>query len=134
MSTSIGVIGSDLKFASEYILNEASLKSAGVTESDAFMLGQAQSSQEVVLIAATDITVGAASKIIVEIFHSDTKDGSFTLAEKISEFTDTTWGIGAEMLRYVPNSNIKLFCKIKITTNGDQSADKVTCYPVYIAR
>ena len=123
-------IGSeDLKAYGDYIFKDVSLENAGASTSSAFRMGGTHAGIEVKIQAATEIVIAATKTITIEINVDDAEDGSFATNVFSKVLAPQTIAIDDIIAKYIPDVELEeMFAKVVITTDDDQSLDKVNGY------
>lgn len=111
--------------AQDYFFNAQALANAGAVDSTAFKFGGVLGGVELFLKADTEIVVGAGG-LTVELLHSDTEDGTFTVAKQLASFASETVAAEAELAREIAETTVKQWAKVRVTSTEDLSADTVT--------
>ena len=136
MGTAIAsyTIGSEAKFDPDYVFQATALPNADNISSESFKFGKNQSGTELIIVADTEVVVAATKSIVFELLQDVAEDGSYATSKTLATFAPATYAAGTEFVRFVASDDILQFCKVKVTTDDDQSADKITGYLRYISR
>lgn len=134
MARTIGSLTGDLVVGPDVIFDAQALLSSGTVTSSAFKLGESQSSIALKVFANTEITIAATKSIVIALTSSDTEGGSYTAEKTLATYTPATIAAGTELVNFVPGDDIKPWCKLTVTTDDDQTADKVDAYLTMISR
>lgn len=122
-------LGGDVKVYGDYIYNASAMPNNTNASSDAFLFGTNNHRLELVISLDASTAITDTKVLTFELMHCDTVDGSYTSHKVLYTVTGSSTTLSAgELLRYVPETGVKQFCKIKITTTDDLSAKKVTAW------
>lgn len=128
-----GTISADwLQFAPDSILDGQALANAGDTTSDEFMVGYDQGGVAVYVEADTTVDIDSTETLDAYLvtYASEADASAGTVAEQIPFFSVTgsaTYEIGGKIAEYIP-SEVGPWARVKLTTSGDESLDKVNVY------
>ena len=110
-------------------------------ESDVFDLANTQAALKILIYATEgEATLADTKTIKAELLGCDTEDGEFsafdsvTLTGAASSGTEIAADETTPLMRFIPPPDAPKYGKLKITTDSDVSAVKVTAKIGYIAR
>ncbi len=127
------------RYADQYFEKGLTLAASGSpTGENALRVGKHLGSQSLIVSAAGKVTLPAAAKITVDIFESDTKDGTYAIHKTMPGVTLTapsggaTYADGEDLLQIVL-PDCKNFVKIRLTSAAS-AAGTFDLYLDYLAR
>ena len=119
---------------------DKALGNSGAIESETFDMACTQGALKIMLFAVTGATVAATKTVKVELLGSDKEDGTYTVYKTVTitgaESTGTaiTADEKQPLVQFIPEPDAPKYGKLKITTDSNLSAVKVTAKIGYIAR
>jgi len=137
-----GTIGNDpAKFDPDYIYESAALPNATDATSDEFMLGRTQGGVQLDIIADTTVDIANGESLTIELLHdaiSDEEGGNFldsvVIYDETASGSAITFEIADTIINYIATDDVESFNKLKITTSGDESGDKITAFPTTVSQ
>ena len=125
------------KFGDDLMFDASALPNNTTLNSDVFQFGQSQISLGLTVVANTSIVIADTKILKIELLHDSEKDGSFASSVIIYDKTASgaeTIALGTELVNYVPNEDVKQYCKLKVTTDSDLSTYKIDSWTYQIPR
>jgi len=132
MST-IGTISNVLISQPDYFWEGEALPNATNKSTSAFKLGKAQAGVQLEIKAVDAITVANAETLTFELLYDSDESGSYSSSVTLATFTDETIAAGATIAKYIPNMDIELWAKVKVTASENLSAKTIDAYVTYVS-
>lgn len=129
----IYTLGNDTIVDSDYIYKATALPNNTSYTSTAFEFGTNNHRLEFVLALDAETAITDTKVLTVELLHSDTEDGTYTTHKVLYTVTGSTTTLAeGDLIRYVPETGVKQWCKVKVTTTDNLATKTITSYVTQI--
>lgn len=122
------------RFAPDAIWSAQALPNATTLDSSEFMVGLDQGSVGIQIEADTTVAIAAGQELLIELF-SGSVSGTYDTTQAMFKASAAghTFEIDDEIVGFIPE-DVGPYCKIRITTDADESGDDINAYLRYISR
>jgi len=133
-----GTIGNDpAKFDPDYIMEAGALPNATDATTDAFMIGRTQGGVQLDIVADTTVDIADGESLTIELLHDTSATGDFADSVVIYDETASgsaiTFEIDDTIINYIATDDVESYNKLKITTSGNESLDKINAFPTTVS-
>jgi len=110
------VISGELYAAPDIIFDGQALPQDTSVASSVFKFGKTLNALELVIAAATEITIAALGTFTITVAWDEAEDGAFADSETVYSVADGVIAAGTELVRYVGNHLTDVYMKITVAT------------------
>jgi len=131
--TEIGKISDTLISQPDFFWEGEALPNATNKSSVAFKLGKNQAGTQLEIKSVDAITVASGQTLTFEVVYDEDENGSYSDTVTLGTFTDEVIAANSTIAKYVPNMDISVWAKLKVTATENLSAKTINAYTTFIA-